>query len=100
MLVLKGCRAGARNSHSRSSALASCVALPAPSLEPSGVRICATVMDDGSADYAGAFICRSKRIRTSYLQDVGNDSMDAGGRATQDAKAEVREQDTYMDVSG
>ncbi len=37
--------------------------------------------------------------RTSCLQDVGNDSMDAGGRATQDAKAEGREHD-YMDAGG
>ncbi|MFQ5661451.1 MAG: hypothetical protein ACE5GZ_13600, partial [Gammaproteobacteria bacterium] len=34
---------------------------------------CATIMDDGSAEYAGAIICRSKRIRTSYLQDVGKE---------------------------
>ena len=31
--------------------------------------------------------------------DVGNDSMDAGGRATQDAKAEGREHDC-MDAGG
>ncbi len=41
MLTLKGGRAGARNSHSHSSALASCVALPAPSMEPSaGGNMC------------------------------------------------------------
>ena len=42
-------------SHSHSSALASCDALPAPSMEPSGRRK----------------HVRAKRARTSYLQDVG-----------------------------